>query len=78
MTGPISFNNGIQGIRTGLEGMQKTASQIASTEAMRSEGPSELAKSLIDLKVYTYQVDASAQVVKATDQVIGTLLNIKA
>ena len=78
MTGPISFNNGIQGIRTGLEGMQKTASQIASTEAMRSEGPYELAKSLIDLKVYTYQVDASAQVVKATDQVIGTLLNIKA
>ena len=77
MTGPISFNNGIQGIRTGLEGMQKTASQIASTEAMRSEGPYELAKSLIDLKVYTYQVDASAQVVKATDQVIGTLLNIK-
>lgn len=78
MTGPISFNNGIQGIRTGLEGMQKTASQIASTETMRSEGPYELAKSLIDLKVYTYQVDASAQVVKATDQVIGTLLNIKA
>ena len=78
MTGPVSFNSGINGIRAGLEGMQRTASKIASAETMRSEGPYELAKSLIDLKVYTYQVDASAQVVKATDHVIGTLLNIKA
>ena len=78
MTGPVSFNSGLSGIRTGLEGMQKTASKIASSEAMRSTGPYDLAKSLVDLKVYTYQVDASAQVVKATDQIMGTLLDIKA
>ena len=78
MAGPVSFNSGINGIRAGLEGMQRTASRIASAEAMRSEGPRKLAKSLIDLKIYTYQVDASAKVVKAADHVIGTLLNIKA
>jgi len=78
MPGSISFGNGLSGIRTGLDGIQKTASQIASKEAMRAEGPNELAESLIDLKVYSYQVDASAQVVKAADMMLGTLLDIKA
>ena len=78
MTGSISFSNGLNGIRTGLDGIQKTASQIASKDAMRAEGPHALAESVIDLKVYTYQVDASAQVVKATDLMLGALLNIKA
>lgn len=78
MTGPISLSNGINGIRVGLDGIQETASQIASKDAMQAEGSHELAKSLIDLKVYTYQVDASAQVVKAVDQMLGTLLDIKA
>jgi hypothetical protein len=78
MTGPINFNNGLNGIRVGLDGIQKTASQIASKDAMQADGPHELAKSMVDLKVYTYQVGASAQVVKAIDQMLGTLLDIKA
>ena len=78
MTGPISFSNGLNGIRTGLEGIHKTGSQIASKAAMQAERPHELAESLIDLKVYTYQVDASAQVVKAADLMLGSLLDITA
>lgn len=45
---------------------------------MQSRSTSDLAKTMIDLKVYTNQVDASAQVVKATDRMLGTLLDIKA
>lgn len=78
MTGPINFSNGFNGIRVGLDGIQKTASQIASKDAMQSGGSHELAKSMVDLKLYTYQVGASAQVVKATDQILGMLLDIKA
>jgi hypothetical protein len=78
MTGSISFSNGLNGIRIGLDGIHKTASQIASKESMQAGGARELAESLLDLKVYNYQVDASAKVVKATDQMLGSLLDIKA
>ena len=78
MTGPVNFSNGLNGIRVGLDGMQKTASQIASKDAMESNAPHELAEYMVDLKIYTNQVGASAQVVKAIDQMLGTLLDIKA
>ncbi len=78
MSGPIKFDSGLTGIRNGLDGIQKTASQIASKDAMEATSPYDLAKSMVDLKVYTHQMSASAQVVKITDQVLGTLLDIKA
>ncbi|MGB5582896.1 MAG: hypothetical protein WBO93_04740 [Gammaproteobacteria bacterium] len=78
MSGPISFNPGFNGMHAGLDGLQKTASQIASTGAMQSQGPQELARSMIDLKVHANQVDASAMVVKVTDQMLGSILDIKA
>jgi len=78
MTGPINFSNGLNGIRVGLDGIQKTASQIASKDTMQAEGRYRLAESMVDLKVYTYQVGASAQVVKATEQMLGILLDIEA
>ena len=78
MSGPIKFDSGLSGIHKGLDGIQKTASQIASKDAMEADGPNELANSMVDLTVYTHQVNASAQVVKITDQILGTLLDIKA
>ena len=78
MSAPISLSTGLHGIRTGLEGLQRTASQIASKDAFESGSTSDLAKSMIDLKAYTNQVDASAKVVKAADRMLGTLLDIKA
>ncbi|MBT8127139.1 MAG: flagellar biosynthesis protein FlgE [Gammaproteobacteria bacterium] len=78
MSAPIGFSSGFNGIRAGLEGLQRTANQIASKDAMQSGSTSDLAKSMIDLKLYTNQVDASAQVVKATDRMLGTLVDIKA
>lgn len=78
MLGPINFNAGLNGIRVGLDGIQKTAGEIANKDAMQANGAHDLAKSMVDLKVYKYQVGASAQVVKTTDQMLGTLLDIKA
>ncbi len=78
MSGPIKFDSGLNGIRNGLDGIQKTASKIASKDAMEATNPHDLAKSMVDLKVYTHQVSASAQVVKITDQVLGAILDIKA
>lgn len=78
MSAPIGFSSGFNGIGAGLEGLHRTASQIASKDAMQSGSTSDLAKSMIDLKLYTNQVDASAQVVKATDRMLGTLVDVKA
>jgi len=77
MIGSINFNSGLAGIRIGLDGIQKTASQIASKDAMQAGSTHKLAESMVDLKIYKNQVGASAQVVKATDQMLGTLLDIK-
>lgn len=78
MSTPITFDSGLTGIRNGLDGLQKTASQIASKEAMQGENPQSLAELMVDLKVNQNQVSASAQVVKANDEMLGTLLDIKA
>lgn len=79
MSGPITFDSGLTGIRNGLDGLQKTASQIASKETMQGDDNThELAESMVDLKVNSNQVAASAQVVQVTDDMIGTLLDIKA
>ena len=78
MSGSITLNSGLAGIQSGLNGLQKAASDIASTETMEQGSPQSLAESLVDLKVYQHQVGASAQVVKAADEMLGTLLDIKA
>ena len=78
MSGSIALDTGLTGIRNGLDGIQKAASQIASKDAMEGNSPHNLAESMVDLKVHEHQVSASAQVVKAADDMIGTLLDIKA
>lgn len=78
MSGSINFDNGLTGIRSGIDGMQKAASQIANKDSMTVGSSHDLATSLVELKVRQLQVSASAQVVKAADDMIGTLLDIKA
>jgi len=77
MSGPIKFDNGLSGIRTGIAGIQKAAGEIASKDTMEGGNLHDLSRSLVDFKVYTLQVDASAKVVEAVDKAIGTLLDIK-
>ena len=78
MSSPIKFDSGLAGIQKGLAGIQKTASEIASKDAMEADSPVDLASSMVDLKVYKHQVEASAAVVKVTADVLGTLIDIKA
>ena len=78
MSENITLASGLAGIRTGLDGMQKTAGQIASKDAMQADNPGQMAASLVDLKVHQHQVGASVQVIKAVDEMIGTLLDVKA
>ncbi len=69
----------VQGIQRGLDGLRKNASEIASADQLNKAGEgSDLVGSLIGLQQNKVQVQASAKVVSAVDEVLGTIIDIKA
>lgn len=72
-------NEALQGINRGLEGMRKNASEIASSDQLNKTGQeTDLAGSLVGLQQNKVQVQASAKVVSTVDEVLGTILDIRA
>lgn len=74
-----ALNSSLLGIQKGLAGMRKNASDIAragSTDAPLSAG--QLTSSIVSLKENELQVKASAKVLKAVDETIGSLFSDKA
>ena len=70
-----TMNTGTTGIQKGLRDAQEKASKIASSEAMTSQGPAAMTEAIVGLKEAELQVKASAEVVKTTDEMLGTLLD---
>jgi len=73
-----SINNGMLGIRRGLEGLRNTADDIASAGQMDAQNPAGTARSLVDLIGHRTQVQASAEVIKTANDLLGTLFDDKA
>lgn len=72
-------NEAVQGIQRGLDGMRRSASQIASADQLNRAGQeTDLAGSLVEMQQNKVQVQASAEVVSAMDEVLGTLIDIRA
>jgi flagellar hook-associated protein FlgK len=73
-------NQGLIGMQRSQNEIAKSAQQIASAGTTERNNPAkkDLVEPLINLKVQTHVFNASAKVVKAADETIGTLLNIKA
>ena len=72
-------NEALQGINRGLEGMRKNAAEIASADQLNGAGQeTDLVGSLVGLQQNKVQVQASAKVVSAMDEVLGTLLDTRA
>lgn len=71
-----ALNSGLQGIQRGLQGMRKSASEIAS--APTAEDGADLTRPMVELMVERTQVQASAKVVKTAGDLIGTLFDDKA
>ena len=68
----------LQGIRLELNHMQETAGKIASASEFTSIKPiSETSRSLLDLNQHQRQVGVNAKVLKASGEMLGTLLDIK-
>ncbi|TPW12233.1 MAG: hypothetical protein FD130_1809 [Halothiobacillaceae bacterium] len=70
-----ALNSGIAGLQKGFNDAQHSASQIASTAALESPEPTATAQSLIELKQAELQVAVSTEVIKTTDEVIGSLFD---
>jgi hypothetical protein len=69
----------VLGIQRGLDGMRKSASEIASADQLNKAGQNtDLVGSLVDLQQSKVQVEASAKVVSAVDEVLGSLIDIRA
>ena len=69
----------VQGIQRGLDGLRKNASEIASADQLNKAGQgSSLEGSLLDLQQNKVQVQASAKVISAVDEVMGTIIDIRA
>lgn len=69
----------VQGIQQGLDGIRKNASEIASADQLNRAGnETDVVGSLVELQQNKVQVQASAKVVSALDEVLGTLIDTRA
>lgn len=68
----------MSGIQAGMQQFDRSASLIAS-QATQPEGTDlkEMATAAVDMMKAEKQVAASAQVVRASDDILGTLLDVK-
>ncbi|MCP4126260.1 MAG: hypothetical protein GY753_04260 [Gammaproteobacteria bacterium] len=72
-------SSALLGIQRGVQGIRRNASNIASAQNLSGHGPTkDITRSLVEMhenKLYTV---ANVNTLKTMDQVIGTLLDIKA
>jgi len=72
-------SSAVLGIQRGLDGMRKDAAEIASADQLNNAGQeTDLVDSLVSLKQNQIQVQASAKVVSAMDEVMGTIIDTRA
>jgi hypothetical protein len=65
---------GLQGLRDGLERAQAAASRVVTSAALGDAG--QLTEAIVELQAAKLQTDASAKVVRAADDTLGTLLDM--
>ena len=75
-----AVNQGLIGMQRSQAEISKSAQQIVSagTTQRGSSAQTDIVESLVNIKAQTQVFDASAKIVKAADETIGTLLNAKA
>lgn len=74
MTISTTLSMGLQGIQTGMQRVNIAGSRIAAS-AVDAE---TLATNAVEQMSGSHQVGFSAQVVKTADQILGTLIDLRA
>ena len=73
-----AFSEAMLGIQRGLSSAREHASQIASADQFNNDSPSSLVEPMLGLKQDKLQVQASTEVLKAVDDMLGSLFDAKA
>lgn len=69
----------VLGMQRGLDGMRRNASEIASADQLNRAGQdTDLEGAMVGMQQNKAQVQASAKVVSAMDEVLGTIIDIRA
>jgi hypothetical protein len=69
----------LQGIQRGLQGVRRNAGEIASVQNMSPTATGKnLTRSLVELHQNELYTTINVKTLKTADQVIGTLLDVKA
>ena len=75
---PIT-STALQGIQRGLQGMRRNAAEIASPLQKSATFPTkDSVRAMVELHQNAHQITASVAAFSAADQMIGSLLDIKA
>ncbi len=73
-----ALSSGMNGINQGIANMRQDASAVAQAVNRDGDQTTSLARSLVNLKLDTLQVQASAKVVESVHDVLGHLLDVTA
>ena len=68
----------IRGIQRGLDGVRRTAEDIATQPVQRTTTTKDLARSMVELKQHQQQVAANAKTLKTAYDMIGSIIDVKA
>ncbi len=71
------FSQAMLGIQRGLSSARDHAAEIASAGQFDNDNPSSLVEPMLGLKLDKLQVQASSVVLKAYDEMIGSLFDEK-
>lgn len=69
-----AFQSGIAGVQSGVYGAAQNANQIARADQLSSQ---QLTQELVSLNANERQVQAAAKVIETSNEMIGSLLDIK-
>ena len=69
------LDSALQGMQKGMRDVEESAATIASAEQAHAAGSEGLTRALVDLHVAKNNFEASAQVVRATDEMLGTIID---
>lgn len=66
---------GIQGIQNGMNGLRRNAAEIASARQIDGSAVREISEPLLEQARNVRQVEASAKVLRAADDMVGWLFH---
>jgi flagellar basal body rod protein FlgG len=81
MTVNSVLQSGLQGVQRGIEGVERSATDIVrsgTVDGAAGSNSNDIVESIVDLKLYERSIEASAQVVRTADEVLGSLLDTMA